>query len=77
MSEPGTLTQEHVLQWTNTMMDLYTDRRLMTFGLFRDLFNHIEWYYCKYPDGSVVKLSGNVHVAIDEFNKRSPNSTAI
>ena len=68
----GMLTQNHILQWTDIRHDLYTDDRLMTFGLFKDLFNHLEWYYIKYPDGTVAKLSNNIHVAIDEFNKRKP-----
>lgn len=69
----GMLTPGHVLRWTNEKHDLYTDDRLMTFGHFRDHFNNVEWYYCKYPNGSYAKLSSNVHVAIDEFNKRNPS----
>lgn len=68
----GKLTTEHILQWTNIQHDLYTDNRQMTFGIFKDLFNRLEWYYCKYPDGAVVKLSSNIYVAIEEFNAKSP-----
>ena len=65
----GRLTVDHVLHWTNEKYDLYTDDRLMTFGYFKDFFDNKSWFYCKYPDGSVVKLSENVFKAIKEFNE--------
>lgn len=64
----GRLTIDHILHWTNVKHDLYTDDRLMTFGYFKDMTNNDNWFYGKYPDGFVVKLSDNVYMAITEFN---------
>lgn len=65
----GMLTNDHVRHWTNEKHDLYTDDRLMTFGHFKDFFTGDEWFYCKYPNGSVKKLDKNVWEAIKEFNE--------
>lgn len=68
----GRLTLQHIVQWTNIKTDLYTDDRLMTFGICQDLLNQQKWYYCKYPDNTYKKLGDNVFGAIDQFNELSP-----